>query len=67
MQKKEIEFELYTQHYVEERIEFMDEVNVLLEQSQVIMSTLGGKAVVGLASAEEFKMKEEQLDAYDTE
>ena len=43
----------------------MDEVNALIEQSQVIVSTLGGKAVIGLASAEEFKMTEEQL--YDKE
>ena len=63
VQKKEVEFKLYTQDHVEERIAFMDEVNTLIEQSQVIMSTLGGEAVVGLTSAEEFKMTEEQLYA----
>lgn len=65
VQKNEVEFELYTQDHIEERIAFMDEVNALIEQSQVIVSTLGGKAVIGLASAEEFKMTEEQL--YDKE
>ena len=67
MQKKEVEFELYTQDHVEEQIEFMDDVNALLERSQVIMRALGGKAVVGLASAEEFKMTEEQLSDYVTD
>lgn len=65
--EKEVEFEVYTQDNVEERIAFMEEVNALIEQSQVIMSTLDGKAVVGLASAEEFKMTEEQLYYHDAE
>ncbi len=57
--EKEVEF--YTQDNEEERIAFLEEVNVQIEQSQVIMSTFDGKAVVGLTSAEEFKMTEEQL------
>ena len=46
MQKKEVEFELYTQDHVEEQIEFMDDVNVLLERSQVIMSTRWKKRLI---------------------
>ena len=46
MQKKEVEFELYTQDHVEEQIEFMDDVNALLERSQVIMSTRWKKRLI---------------------